>query len=483
MESSDPQTQTRDDDDGQPIVFDTSSGISLEEQKEILDSINAMAQGSHLAGEAPVIKARKNGVLFPIFVNICALAVLGLGFFLLFFLHGRDEQNIETGSAVLGITERKLIQEIRLETGRQLSEKDEEINDILAKLSSADAEYLVLQESVDSLTEEQKERAAYLLSMQDEYHSTLSGLEEEKSRILENSRQRESALRIQAEERAGALSMQIEQSQANLDSAMEELKALNSEKERSSLAEGQMSGFYASLGNQLRSGSLDEAQGTLEAAKTFLAAASRRNYFQDAGKQAHLAAIAAMESALADARNREYGSGETAAVSGTVFNQSSAQSAEEAAAFDDLKAKFDALEAETALLGKKAADQERALTLMSSQGSDQAKMISDYLGEIDALRTANSNQQLTLNRRDSEIAGLRAESDENSRQTTILNNSISALRSDLSAANSRADNSDATLAMQKNDYDVLLEQKNALQSQYDDLQRRVEAALRVVIDE
>ncbi|MCL2473136.1 MAG: hypothetical protein FWF26_05600, partial [Treponema sp.] len=159
------------------VIFDTSSGISLEEQEEILAGINAMASGNRLAPEAAAVEAKKKGFLFPLFVNIGALVVLGLGLSLLFFLHGRDDQSIRENSTILGLTERKMIQEIRRETSQLLSEKENEINAILSKLSAAGNEYRLLQESVETLGEEQKARADYLLAMQDEYRGALSGLQ------------------------------------------------------------------------------------------------------------------------------------------------------------------------------------------------------------------------------------------------------------------------------------------------------------------
>ena len=474
MESIAPQNQIRPGAAGQPEepVFDASSGFSLEEQREILDGINAIAPGGRFSGEAPEIKAEKNGVIFPLFVNICVFLVLGLGFFLLFFLHGQDDQNIRAGFADLGLTERKLIEEIRLETGRQLSEKDEEINDILSKLSNAETEYQSLQGSVENLTEEQKERSAALLKMQDEYRNTLSGLEEEKSRILENSRQQESALRAQAEERAKTLSTQVEQSQASLSAAMEELLSLGAERERAAMAERQMSGFYASLGNQLKSGNLDDASRTMEAMKDFFFAASRENYFSDAGKQSHLAAITAIDDAIGDARGKmDAGSGRNTATPAAGDETGS------------LREKITELEAQASLLGQKASDQEKAIALMSSQGSDQGRMIAEYLSEIDTLRTANSNQQQTLNRRDSELVSIRAENEENAKKASDLGDSIAALRTQLQNANDRISEMDASLADQKNEYDDLLAQKNEIQRQYDDFQRRVDTALRVVTED
>ena len=54
------------------IAFDSSSGISLEEQQEILAGINAMAIGSRVVPQAAVTEAKKRGAMFPLFVNIGA---------------------------------------------------------------------------------------------------------------------------------------------------------------------------------------------------------------------------------------------------------------------------------------------------------------------------------------------------------------------------------------------------------------------------
>ena len=104
-------------DQGGAIVFDTSSGISLEEQQEILDGINAMSEasfrGNGLTPETAAIKPKKKGFLFPLLVNIGAVIILASGFYLLSIFHGQDEQEIRNNSAGLGLTESKLIQEIR----------------------------------------------------------------------------------------------------------------------------------------------------------------------------------------------------------------------------------------------------------------------------------------------------------------------------------------------------------------------------------
>ena len=76
------------------IVFDTTSGISMEEQQEILDGINAMSGGTRLVPEAAVTKAKKKDFIFPLLINIGAVILLGLGGLLLSFFYNQDEQSI-----------------------------------------------------------------------------------------------------------------------------------------------------------------------------------------------------------------------------------------------------------------------------------------------------------------------------------------------------------------------------------------------------
>ena len=460
------------------VFFDTSSGISLEEQQEILAGINAMAGGSRLSGEDTETEARKKGFLFPLFVNISALVFLGLGFALLFFLHGQEELGIRESSATLGLTERKLIQEIRRETNRQLGEKEKEINDILSKLSATDAEFRDLQGSMESLSVEQKERAAALLVLQEEYRHTLSGLEDEKTKIMEDSRLKESALRSRAEERVRELSSRAELSEASLGAAMEELGRLGNEQERAGRAESQMSGFFRTVNNQIGTGRLDEASLTLEAMKDFL----NSPLFQgvrtlETRKQTHLAAINAMEEAIAEVRSLK----DTAGLSAVVM-QIPADSGQDEA-LSALEIRYSELSARYAVLDQKVSDQDKALSALSSQGSDQDRLIAGYVSEINSLNAANINQQQTLNRRDNEIVGLRAENDSMGQQIIAFNTNITALNAQLLAANNRASDNETALEEQMKEYSDLLEQKEELQSQYDDLQRRMDAAVRAFTGE
>jgi chromosome segregation ATPase len=410
------------------IVFDTTSGISLEEQEEILAGINAMAVGSRLVPEAEELKtaAKKKGYIFPLAVNITAVVLLGLGFLLLSLFHNSGEQQIRESRAVLGLTERMLIQEIRQETSRLIGEKEIEINNILSMLSAVDTEYRVLYESVETLTEAQRERAAYLLMMHEEYQRTLSLLQDERAMILEDARLREANLRAHAEERASELSLRIEQSQASLSLAMEELRLLGSEQERANRAESQMGGFFTTANNHISAGRLGEASATLTAMREFLDAPSLQGLrIFEARKQTHLAVIGFMESAIAASVNGASGGAEE---------------------------QFAELAARNAVLEQRNTNLERDIAAFSSQGSDQVRIIAEYAAAIRGLEDTHADQQQAhraeitqrelqlsnerethrteMTRRDSEIGALRTEMTQREQQVAELNRNLTAARTE-----------------------------------------------------
>jgi len=444
------------------IVFDSASGISLEEQQEILAGINAMTGGSRLVSEAPVTNAKKRGFLFPLLVNAGAVIFLVVGFLLLSHFHVQEEQEIRESSAALGLTERALIQEIRQETGRQIREKENQINSILLMLSAADTEYRLLQDSIEILTEAQQQRAAYLLQMQEEYRHTLSGLQDERARIIEYARMREMTLRTQAEERARDLAAQIEQRDVQLSAAMEELRLLATDHERAARAESQMSAHYAAANNHINAGRLDEASATLVTMREFLAAPSLQGIRAvEARRQTHMAAIGALEGAVAEARRL------AAAVA--LLEGAPGQIPVHAGTEDDAMAQ---VLAEMNTLEQQLEAQAQIIAGFTVSGTEQGQIIAGHVGTISELRAendrlsaANLTQQETLTQRAGEIQTLSTEN--------------TGLRNQVQSTAARAEQSEAALEEQRRQYAVMIQQKNELQSQHDELQQRLESALRL----
>jgi len=476
METNTVQTNQVTDPSG-TIVFDHSSGISLEEQQEILAGINAMTGGNRLATEAAVPKAKKRGFLFPLFVNAGAVILLAAGFLLLSHFHVQEEQGIRESSATLGLTERALIQEIRQETSRQIREKENQIRNILSMLSTIDAEYRVLQDSIGILTEAQQERAAALLQMQEEYRHTLSGLQEERALIIEDSRMREAVLRAQAEERTRELAAQVEQRELHLSAVMEELRHLSTEQERLARAESQMSAYYAIANSHINEGRLGEASAVLRTMREFLAAPSLQGIrAMDARRQTHLAAISALEGAVAEAGRLT----ETVALLEAAPAQPGVPAftpdVQDDAVLAQALADLAELNARNAALSQQVEAQEQVI---SATGTEQTRLIAEHVSTIAGLQTENqrlnaanttqqqtlTTQQQTLNQRLGEIQTLTGEN--------------TGLRTQVQATAARAEQSEAELEEQRRQYAVLIQEKSELQTQFDELQQRLEAALRL----
>ena len=444
------------------IVFDTSSGISLEEQEDILAGIDSLTGENRLVPEPAVKVARKKGFLFPLFVNLGAVLLLVLGFALLSFFHVNDENEIRESSTNLGYTERLLIQEIRQETELRIREKERQISDILFMLSAADAEYKELQASVENLTEAQQQRAAALLILLDEYHNSLAILQEDRASILEDSRLREVVLRTQTEERVRELSSRIEQGQTSLSEAMEELRSFGSEQDRANRAESQMGGFYAAVNSQISNGLLTEASATLEAMKEFLAAPSLQGIRSlEARKQTHMAAIALMEMAIASSK------------SGTIQSE----------ALEELRERNAAME-------QMFAEQEETITSITSRSAEQDRVISEFRtrvsgfeSQVSELKTLNENQKQTLDRRDGEIGNLRTETARRDSEIQTLRTEASRRDGEIQTLRTEVTRRDQQVSELNGNISALQTQNTDLQRQNSDLQRRMEAAIRAFTED
>jgi septal ring factor EnvC (AmiA/AmiB activator) len=391
------------------IVFDTASGFSVEEQQEILNEINALARENRITvpGETLKAAAKKRGLLFPVLVNIGALLLLAFGLFLLWHFHSREDADIREGSLVLGLTERKLIQEIRRETSRLIGEKEREINDYLAKLADAGAEYKELEASVESLTEEQQQRAEYLLKVQDEYRGAITGLQEERARILEDARSRETELRAQAEERARELASRIEQSASELTAAQEELGRLSSDQERAARVESQMGGYYQQVHERIQAGELDNAAALLGSMRELLNAPSLQGIRSlESRKKNHLAAIDSLELGIAEAlRAREEAASSAAGVSSGVSS-----STEETEA---LQRQIETLEAAVS-------QQQETIAAFSAQDSETGRLIAGYEERISGLEAQDNEQRERIVEQDRRIVALQGQAENLNR--TIANN-------------------------------------------------------------
>jgi chromosome segregation ATPase len=264
------------------ITIDETSGISAEEQREILEQINSITEKnrrslSHgeserqFAGtESPARKketwrfsAKKKGGLFPVVVNIAAVVVVVAGLFLLLFFHRRTEREIRKNSSLYSTAERALIEEIRRETDLLILEKDNEIAEITLRLEAVDSQLRDLYSGNAELSLEQLESESELLLLQNRFRLDLAALNNEKVRIFEDYRSRETMLRSQ-------FNAAMAQNSAELNSAREELARLSGEQERSAVVEAQLSGGLAHACELIRDSRFQEAGESLKSLLAFL---------------------------------------------------------------------------------------------------------------------------------------------------------------------------------------------------------------------
>ena len=264
------------------IKLDDQSGISVEEQQEILSDINNITEKNRkslqgVAAEKKLFKAKKSGRFFPIIVNITAILLLAGGFFLMSSLNRKTDTQIRVGPAVFSSAERFLIDEVRRETSLKISDKEKEMEQFISRMSEIDTELQELYSNNLELTEEQRAAESRLLAMQEDFRAGLLTLQNERSKILEDSRAREAMYRSQFEARTREYDHALQRSGVELDAAHAELGRLTSEQERAASIEAQLASGIASAHEHIRNGKLREAGITLETLRDFLDTPSFRS--------------------------------------------------------------------------------------------------------------------------------------------------------------------------------------------------------------
>jgi len=313
------------------FVFDQASGISKEDQKDILLHIDRVAKSSRILSgpETWKVRPRKRGLAMPILVNLVGLVVLAAGLFTLTRIFAPRESATESSSVLLSSAEGRLLQEIKRETEGLILEKDREIASIQERMASLDKEKDQLAASVETRikakeleledqlkleldkerqrlqaeglseaaiqerlreferlkTEEfksqldgfakkaEEERLALqgnLDKARAEYMKTLSDATAERQRIQDESRAREQVLRAQLDDKNAALEAERARAADTLRSAQAELTKLNESATRAKAAESQLLGLYAAARQGLREGRIEDAAKTLVSLRAYL---------------------------------------------------------------------------------------------------------------------------------------------------------------------------------------------------------------------
>ena len=374
------------------IVIDPNSGISVEEQKEILTQINGITDKnrqelSGVSGDRnSKITAKKKGFLFPMAVNIAAIIILCAGAFVIISVSNSTDATIRTGNVVYNITERALIEEIRKSTEEQIVKKEAEIALIVSRMSEIDSELLLLHSSNLTLTAEQIAARERLLEMQSDFRDELSVLNDERASILESSRTREARLRAALDERTAAQ----QRVTGELEAASAELERLTNEHERMTAIDAQFAGGIAAIGDLIQNEQFDRAGQSIKSLRDFINSISnssrafqpRRNYYNQV--------LNIMDELLADVTERSrINSG--SAVGLTISSEQTE------------------LIARNTQLQETINEMQRTIDSFSSGSSGQARRIVELEGTISALRSSNTTLEQSSAEKDAEIASLQTE--------------------------------------------------------------------------
>jgi len=385
------------------VVFDDKAGISVEEQKEILSKINGIAEKNRRAlsqsslGTKPAINAKKSGAVFPLAVNIASVVILAVGVLLLVSFNGKKDAQVRTGGAVLNLTERALIEEIRKETADKIALKENEIASISLRLEEVDNQLTQLYSSNQELTTEQLAAQQRLLASQLSFRADLSALQEERSRILEDSRSREERLRAQLEERAREFSAAQKRVTGERDSAVSELERLSGEQEKTAALDAQLSGGLAVIADAVQESRYDQALQAVENLRLLNNSAVTRSF--QSRREFYNKAIDSFEAMIAQLRK-----------------DSGADSGRE---HWDLQVKNTQLE-------DKIVEMQKSIDAFSAGSSGQAARLTELETQLSTLRAANSSLETASAEKDRSISSLEAEK-------TTLTQTVTELRTANSA--------------------------------------------------
>jgi len=386
------------------IVFDEKSGISVEEQKEILSKINGIAEknrkqlsqtGSQIVESKGkiIINAQKKDAVFPLAVNITAIVLLLGGAVLLVSFNGKKDAQVRTGDAVYNLTERALIDEIRKDTADKIAAKENEIASIVTRLNEVDDELSKLYSSNQNLNADQKTTQEKLLVLQNNYRDQLAVLQDERSQILEASRLREARLRAQLDERTREFAAAQQKASSDLESAVGELEKLRTEQEKIAAIDAQISGGLASAKENIQKKQYDQATRTVENLRRFCnnnALASSRTF--QSRKDFYNQAIDFVDAMINDA----------------IKNSGSASSSSSDADQSELKD-------ENAKLQEKLAEMQKTIDAQKSGDSGLSKRIDDLNANVASL-------QKDSKAKDDRIASLEADKTKAATDITNLQN-------------------------------------------------------------
>jgi len=298
-------------------------GFTQEDKKEIFQQIEKIARKNQINVTPEVFKisSQKSGALFPLVVNLMAIAIIGGSFLGLSRYFSQKENNITLETNTYFSAEGQLISEVLKESEEKLREKEDEISRIQEELSdiSSQQEQLLaeMEMKVQSKEEELQQQLAQQLELEkqrlqeqgispEELEGLLAQWEQAKRQeldfVLEDYKATAAQELNQKEEELGELRtelqtvlgdaeaeknrlaqmaeetrQEVESLQAQNTAIETELDQLTNQRVQEDLVMDQLIGVYQGIQEKMEEGSLEEARDDLEGLKDLLDEMATKN--------------------------------------------------------------------------------------------------------------------------------------------------------------------------------------------------------------
>ncbi|MDR2481241.1 MAG: hypothetical protein LBD07_02990 [Spirochaetaceae bacterium] len=242
------------------IVFDTASGVSIEEQKDIVKQIEQITRSSGNGTVLKRINASKKGYVFPLAINCAALVFVMVGFSLVFAFKDLPAEQHFSGVQELNSAEGKLIQEIRRQSSIRMGEKEMEIASISAKIDERVKERDDITAELTMQPEREKELRPRIEALEieiDELNGTLAELQRERQSLVTVNRNQEDEI----------FASRLSNEEASM---FEKLRGLNSDEERYAFFTRQIEAYYRKIEIEVQQGKVDAAKNTLADLRVFV---------------------------------------------------------------------------------------------------------------------------------------------------------------------------------------------------------------------
>jgi len=286
----------------QTIALDDESGISKEDQKEIIHEINKIASRSKIkiTPELFHIKALKQGFGLPVLVNAVATVFLTLSILGLVVLFKGERDQIISAGNVETIQGLSIVERIKQEAEEELKRKNKEILSIQNNLSEVNNELddlktnmeeriserenelrLALNQEIEAEKERLRQAGYSGTDLDAELKAFAAKKEAENQAVIAEVKKQEEAKIAALEQSKSDYAVRLEQAQTELKATEEELKSKQSEVEREvavlkeqkdklDIINNQILGYYKSIKTQMSNNNLNGVKSQLASLRSYL---------------------------------------------------------------------------------------------------------------------------------------------------------------------------------------------------------------------